>query len=104
MTGICPVWYVYLPISDNSKFSNIWRETASKSIEIWPYIEFFETWCFEKLVRLTRTTRKTMEVKYFKVKHKVLKYSLHGQLWSDFEKVSLKMSGKAWVKIDKKFY
>jgi AAA+ superfamily predicted ATPase len=32
-----------------------------------------------------------MEVKYFKVKHKVLKASLHGQIWSDFEKVSLKM-------------
>jgi hypothetical protein len=49
----------------------------------------------KKLVRVTRTTRKTMEVKYFNVKHKVLKNSLHGQLWSDFKKVSLKMSGKA---------
>jgi hypothetical protein len=38
-----------------------------------------------------------MKVKYFKVKHKVLKNSLqcHGQIWSDFEKLSLKMSGKA---------
>jgi hypothetical protein len=41
------------------------------------------------LARATRTTRKTMEVKYFKVKHKVLKNSLHGQLWSDFGKISL---------------
>jgi hypothetical protein len=31
----------------------------------------------------------------FKVKHKVLKNSLHGQIWSDFEKLSLKISGKA---------
>jgi hypothetical protein len=44
---------------------------------------------------VTKTTTKTMEVKYFKVKHKVLKNSLHGQLWSDFEIVSFKMSGKA---------
>jgi hypothetical protein len=49
----------------------------------------------KKIRPVTRTTRKTMEVKYFKVKHKVLKNSLHGQLWSDFEKVSVKMSGKA---------
>jgi hypothetical protein len=46
----------------------------------------------------TATTTKTMEVKYFKVKHKVLK------ILSDFEKVSLKMAGKAiiiskWEKI-----
>jgi hypothetical protein len=41
------------------------------------------------------TATKTMEVKYFEVKHKDLKNSLHGQIWSDFEKVSLKMSGKA---------
>jgi hypothetical protein len=34
-----------------------------------------------------------MEVKYFKVKHKVLKNSLHhGQIWFDFENFSLKMS------------
>jgi hypothetical protein len=37
---------------------------------------------------------KVMGVKYFKVKHKVLKNSLHGQIWSDFEKVSFKMSEK----------
>jgi hypothetical protein len=49
----------------------------------------------KKLDLVTRTTRKTIEVKYFKVKHKVLKNSLHGQLWSDFEKVSPKMSNKA---------
>jgi hypothetical protein len=35
------------------------------------------------------------EVKYFKMKQKVLKNSLHGQIWSDFEKVSLKISEKA---------
>jgi hypothetical protein len=34
---------------------------------------------------------------YFKVKHKVLKNSLHGHLWSDFEKDSLKISGKTWL-------
>jgi hypothetical protein len=34
------------------------------------------------------TTTKTMEVKYFKVKHKVLKNSLHGQIWSDFENLN----------------
>jgi hypothetical protein len=50
---------------------------------------------WEKIDLLTRTTRKTMEVKYFKVKHKVSKNSLPSQLCSDFEKVSLKMSGKA---------
>jgi hypothetical protein len=49
----------------------------------------------KKLDLVTRTTRKTMKVKFFKVKHKVLKNSLHGQQWSDFEKNSLKMSGKA---------
>jgi hypothetical protein len=48
-----------------------------------------------------------MEVKYFKVNHRVLKYSLHGQIWSEFEKVSLKISGKGlkfskWA--FKKFY
>jgi hypothetical protein len=32
--------------------------------------------------------------KYFKVKHKVLKNSIHGQIWSDLEKISLKMSGQ----------
>jgi hypothetical protein len=37
-----------------------------------------------------------MEVEYFKMKHKVLKNSLHVQIWSDFEKVSLKKSGKTW--------
>jgi hypothetical protein len=36
---------------------------------------------------------KTMDAKYFK-KHKVLKNSLDGRIWSDFEKVSLKMSAK----------
>jgi hypothetical protein len=41
------------------------------------------------------TTTKTLEVKYLKGKRKVLKNSLNGQIWSDFEKVSLKMSGKA---------
>jgi hypothetical protein len=49
--------------------------------------------CGKKLARAKITTT-TMEVEYFKVKHKVLKISLHGQIWSDFEKVSLKMSGK----------
>jgi hypothetical protein len=33
------------------------------------------------------TTAKTMEGKNFKVTHKVLKNSLHSQIWSDFEKV-----------------
>jgi hypothetical protein len=42
MTGICLVWYVYRPISENSKFSNIIRETASKSIVFWPYNKFFK--------------------------------------------------------------
>jgi hypothetical protein len=37
-----------------------------------------------------------MEAEYFKVKHKVLKKSLHGQMWSDLKKVSLKMLGKAY--------
>jgi hypothetical protein len=46
---------------------------------------------------LTKTTTKAMAVKYFKVKHKVLKISLHGQIWSDFEKISLKISGKAGI-------
>jgi hypothetical protein len=31
-----------------------------------------------------------------KKKYKVLKNSLHGQIWSDFVKISLKMSGKAF--------
>jgi hypothetical protein len=51
--------------------------------------------CGKKFDLVTRTTRKTMEVKYFKVKHKVLKNSLHGHLWSDFKKFSHKMAGKA---------
>jgi hypothetical protein len=38
---------------------------------------------------------KKLEVKYFKVKHKVLKNSFHDQIWSNFEKISLKISGKA---------
>jgi hypothetical protein len=45
----------------------------------------------KQLAHVTRTTTKTMAVKNCKV----LKNSLHGQLWSDFEKISLKMSGKA---------
>jgi hypothetical protein len=45
--------------------------------------------------KLATTTTKTMQVKYFKVKHKILRNSIHGQIWSDFEKVTLKMSGKA---------
>jgi hypothetical protein len=49
----------------------------------------------KQLARVTRTTTKTMAVKYFKVKHKVLKNSLHGQLWSEFGKISIKISGKA---------
>jgi hypothetical protein len=49
----------------------------------------------KQLARVTRTKTKTMAVKYFKVKHKVLKNSLQGQLWSDFGKISLKMSGTA---------
>jgi hypothetical protein len=44
------------------------------------------------LLLTTTTTTKTMDVKYFKKIHKVLKNSLHGQKWSDFEKMSLKMS------------
>jgi hypothetical protein len=47
------------------------------------------------LTTTTTTTTKTMKVKYFKVKHKVLKNSLHGQTWSDLKKVSLKISRKA---------
>jgi hypothetical protein len=35
-----------------------------------------------------------MEVKYFIVKHKVLKNLLHGQIWSEFEKVVLGKSGE----------
>jgi hypothetical protein len=35
-----------------------------------------------------------MKVKYFKVKHKVLKNSLHGQIWSDFKNFSHKKTGK----------
>jgi hypothetical protein len=35
-----------------------------------------------------------MEVKYFKMKHKVLINSSHGQIWVDLEEVSLKISGK----------
>jgi hypothetical protein len=34
-------------------------------------------------------TKKTMEVEYFKGEHKVLKNSLHDQIWSDFEKISI---------------
>jgi hypothetical protein len=34
--------------------------------------------CGKKLARVAGATTKTMEVKYFKVKHKVLKNSLHG--------------------------
>jgi hypothetical protein len=49
----------------------------------------------KKLSRVTRTTTKTIEVKYFNVKHKVIKNSEHGHLWADLEKVSLRMSGKA---------
>jgi hypothetical protein len=41
---------------------------------------------------LTTTITKTMEVKYFKVKHKVLKY---GQIWPDFEMVALEISCEA---------
>jgi hypothetical protein len=37
---------------------------------------------------------KNNESQIFKVKHNILKGSLHGQLWSDFEKVSLKISGR----------
>jgi hypothetical protein len=48
------------------------------------------------------STTKIMQVKFSKVIHKVLKNSLHGQIWSDFEKVSLKMSGKAFVKMTTK--
>jgi hypothetical protein len=43
---------------------------------------------------LTTTTTKTMEIKYFKVKHKVLKNSLRAQLWSDFEKFLLKSQAR----------
>jgi hypothetical protein len=55
----------------------------------------FQVYNPEIMIVLLTTTTKTMEVKYFKVKHKVLKNSLHVQIWSDFEKLSLKMSGKA---------
>jgi AAA+ superfamily predicted ATPase len=37
------------------------------------------------------TTTKTKKVKDFKLKYKVWKNSLHGQIWSDFEKVCPKM-------------
>jgi hypothetical protein len=47
----------------------------------------------KNLARATIT--KTMEVKYYKLKHKVLKNTLNGQIWLNFKKVSLKMSGKA---------
>jgi hypothetical protein len=43
---------------------------------------------------LATTKTKKILVKYFKVKHKVLKNLLHGQTGSEFEKSSLKMSGK----------
>jgi hypothetical protein len=52
---------------------------------------------------LTTTTTKTMEVKYFEVKHKVLKNSSHGQIWANFEKMFFKMSGKAFKKGQTKF-
>jgi hypothetical protein len=45
----------------------------------------------------TTTTTKTMKAKYFKEKQKVLQNLLHGQIWPDFEKVSLKMSDKASI-------
>jgi hypothetical protein len=41
---------------------------------------------------LTTTKIRTMEVKYFKVKHKVLKNSLQSQIWSYFEKFTSKNS------------
>jgi hypothetical protein len=49
--------------------------------------------CGKKLARATII--ETMEVKYFKVKHKVLKNSLHSQIRSDFQTISLKMSDKS---------
>jgi hypothetical protein len=36
--------------------------------------------------KFTRADKKAMEVKYIIMKHKVLKKSLHDQIWSDFEK------------------
>jgi hypothetical protein len=40
-------------------------------------------------------TTKTMEVNFFKVKHKILKNSLHNQVLSDFVMDSHKILGKA---------
>jgi hypothetical protein len=51
--------------------------------------------CGKKSWPLVTTTTKTIVVQYFKVKHKVLRKSFHGQIWFDFDKVSLKMSAKA---------
>jgi hypothetical protein len=48
------------------------------------------------------TTTKTMEVKYFKVKHKVLKNSLHFQIWSDFENFLLNCQTKVELFHNKK--
>jgi hypothetical protein len=73
-------------------FSKILRETTSKSIfdHVMNFLKLDILWKF-----FLTTTTKTLEVKYLKGKRKVLKNSLNGQIWSDFEKVSLKMSGKA---------
>jgi hypothetical protein len=48
----------------------------------------------KQLAPVTRTRKITMQVKYFKVKHKVLKNSLHGQLWSGFDFFFLKCQKK----------
>jgi hypothetical protein len=86
MTHICP-------LSKNLQFSDILRER---------FDHVFDNLCFveKKLARADQTITKTMEVnwlKYFKVKHNDLKNTLHGQILSDFEKVSFKMLGKTWT-------
>jgi hypothetical protein len=43
------------------------------------------------------STTKSMEGQYFKMQHKILKNSLHGQIWSDFKKLSLEMSNKIQI-------
>jgi hypothetical protein len=81
------LWRVFVSIIFNSKFFlNILRKITSKSIDIWLCNEF-PFW---------QQQQKQWKSNILKG-NTVLKNSLHGQIQSDFEKVSLEMSEKAWI-------
>jgi hypothetical protein len=81
------------PFSKNSKFFLTFEERPRQNRLIFDHVMKF----LELDILWKKISQFWQQQQHFLVKHKVLKNSLLGQIWSNFDNFSLKMSGKAWI-------